>query len=368
MHSKAQGCSFLRTMLRTRGPVSYHGDHGPHARPPCRARAARPVRPAAARRRLPARDLADLGLDLPRDQVRARQLPALRRHGHALPRRRAGPRGLDALGAPRALAGRTAVAPRARRRRADARRRDGCDGLRRAEHRLGAGRRLHRHRAGDHDARPVAVLARRAGPRRVAGHRGRPGRRGAAHARPGPPGLGRGAGGDRHRLRRLVRRQPAQPAPPAARAGCDGFRQRDGLRRRRAAGDGGAARRVADPRRALAARAAGRRGVGLSRRVRLAGRVQRLHAAARAHLGRSGVELRLRQPGDRAAAGRDARRRNRERVRVGGSGRGARWRGAGGGGATRAPSGAPPLATVSCSGPDRSRRCCSCPAVSSGST
>src|SRR5213082_98396 len=56
--------------------------------------------------------------------------------------------------------------------------------------------------------------------------------------------------------------------------------------------------------------------VGLPRGVRFAARLQRLHGAARARIGRPRVELHFRQPRDRALARRMARGRSGHRIRV----------------------------------------------------
>lgn len=96
--------------------------------------------------------------------------------------------------------------------------------------------------------------------------------------------------------------------------GANGVRERDARGRADSA----------DPRRRctgtgeLAAATAGRLGLGVSRRVRLAARLQRLHGAAGAHVGGSGGELLVREPSDCNAARYRLRRRVDQRAGVAG--------------------------------------------------
>jgi hypothetical protein len=320
------------------GQPSYHGGHDLAFYLPALGRFLEsagpplvwPVAPDAA---VSGGHLDGLGLDLPRDQVRADEFPAVLSDGHALSVRRRLADGLDAL-ARRTLARSHPMAQRGRRWHADAGRRHGRHRVRRSVGRVRPGGRVHRDRAADDRGTQPAVGRAPAAPG-SAGHPARPGRGSDADTGRGLSGLARRTHGDRDRLCDLVARQRVEPPLAPARTGRHRFRQRNALRRRGADGDVCLARRSADM-----AAATGRPGsVVLPRDLRFADRFQRLHAAAGARTGRARVELYLCQPGDRDAAGRGVCRRDRDRIRMGlrrrGAGRRAaavvapcrRWRG-----------------------------------------
>ena len=176
-----------------------------------------------ADRCLPGRHLARLGLDLPRHQVRARELSAVLPDGHALPGGRRAAAGVDALA-------RGAAMPTRRQWRnalvvGTLMLGGGMGGTAYAEQTVGSGLVV-----AFIAVVPLMIALAEPGLRRGAaaagrrGHRRRPGRRADADAGRRLPGLAGRAGAIAIACVTLVGRQRAEPAQPAAGAGRDGLR------------------------------------------------------------------------------------------------------------------------------------------------
>ena len=253
---------------------------------------------AAPGHRLPGRDLADLGLDLPGDQVRAGQLSAIPADGHPVPRCRSRACRLDALGlrVPHGRAvgewlnalivGALMLA-------------GGMGSVAVAEQTVGSGLIVVFIAVN-----PLLIVLINLFWRVVP-------------ARLELVGIGVGLAG----VVMLTQRAGFQASPSGlvavatactcwslgsvlsqrvvvAGAGGDGLCQRDARGQRAAAGAGRSHRGIDD----LAAGTAGRSGLGVSGGVRLAAGLQCLHGPAGSHLGGPGGELYVRESGHRPGA------------------------------------------------------------------
>ena len=193
----------------------------------------------AARARVSRRHVADLGIDLPRDQIRAHELSAVLPNGLAVSRRRHAAARVDAIPRP-SVADAHRMAQRGDHWHFAARERHGFHGVLRANGGIGVDRGVHRDHSDHRDGNEPAVR-HQTRPSRAVRHASRRRRCADVGARRSVHGVADGARRDHDRLRELVARQRAEPSP-AARARCDGLRERDALRQRDPVDDRGRGR------------------------------------------------------------------------------------------------------------------------------